>query len=97
MATMSDKVKTSWSEEDDRVIQGYGYAFTNDAGDLLASGAPYGNTAQPATSEGYVNINLLAKSAGQSTDVGELWVIIKPGIFQRNGGVQIKSRILKHH
>ena len=67
------EVKTSWSEEDDRVIQGYGYAFTNDAGDLLASGAPYGNTAQPATSEGYVNINLLAKSAGQSTDVGELW------------------------
>ena len=67
------EVKSSWSEEDDRVIQGYGYAFTNDAGDLLASGAPYGNTAQPATSEGYVNINLLAKSAGQSTDVGTIW------------------------
>ena len=86
------EVKTSWSEEDDRVIQGYGYAFTNDAGDLLASGAPYGNTAQPATSEGYVNINLFAKSAGQTTDVGDyLGRLSNLVFFQRNGSLQRSS------
>ena len=64
------EVKTTWSEKDDRVIQGYGFAFVDDDQNLLASG---GNTAQPESSEGWVNINKLAKSAGQSTDVGETW------------------------
>ena len=64
------EVKTTWNEADDRVIQGYGFAFVDDDQNLLASG---GNTAQPESSEGWVNINKLAKSAGESTDVGELW------------------------
>ena len=64
------EVKTTWNESEDRIIQGYGFAFSNDDGDLLASG---GNTAQPETSEGFVQLNKLAASAGLSTNVGELW------------------------